>query len=308
MDDEPAHAEFRRRGYLFLADDTNWEALQRHYPLQRSLGADVELLAPEEVLQVVPHLNVEGLQGASWGRGAGYMDPYGVLQGYLRKARSLGAHYIHAKVVKILHMGNRVVGVQTSQGEVLEGTAVVIAAGPWAAEVAATAGVELPVDPLPRMAYCFDPAEKFDYDLPLVIGPEDLWFRHESGKQILSGKSRPEEPGFRFEWDKEYFLEDVWPSLARWVPSFERLKLIRGWAGLYAFCRLDQNALLGAYPDMEGLFVAVGFSGHGLQQAPAVGKGLSELIRSGRYETIDLSPLNVDRIFTGKRVLEEGVV
>lgn len=308
VDDEPAHAEFRRRGYLFLADHTNWDALQRHHRLQRSMGVDVELLTPEEVLEVVPHLNIERLQGASWGRRAGYMDAYGVLQGYLRKARSLGADYKHVQVVKILRRGNRVVGVQTSQGEELESTVVVIAAGPWAAEVAATADVELPVDPIPRMAYCFDPAEKFDYDLPLVIDPEDLWFRHESGKQILAGKARPEDPGFRFDWDREYFLEDLWPRLARWVGPFERLKLVRGWAGLYAVCRLDQNALLGAYPGVEGLYVAVGFSGHGLQQSPAVGKGLSELIRSGRYETIDLSPLGVDRIFTGRRILEEGVV
>jgi glycine/D-amino acid oxidase-like deaminating enzyme len=308
VDGDPAHAEFRRRGYLFLADDTNWEAYQRHHRLQRSLGADVELLTPEDVLRVVPHLNVEGLLGASFGRGAGYMDAYGVLQGYLRKAKSLGAHYIHAQVVKILRRGNRVIGVQTSQGEVFEGMAVVITAGPWAGEVAATAGVELPVDPVPRMAFCFDPAEKFDYDLPLVITPEDLWFRHESGKQILSGKSRPEEPGFRFDWDKAYFLEDLWPRLSRWVTPFEKLKLIRGWAGLYAVCRLDHNALIGAYPGVDGLYVAVGFSGHGLQQSPAVGKGISELIRSGRYETIDLSPLSVDRIQTGRRVLEEGVV
>lgn len=308
VEGEPAYAEFRQRGYLFLGDQTNWEAMQRHHQLQRRLGAQVELIIPEQVRDIVPDLNVEGLLGASWGPRAGYTDPYGVLQGYLRKARHLGAHYIHAEVAEILREGSRVTGVCTTAGDLLQGGTVVIAAGPWAAQVAATAGVELPVDPVPRMVYCFDPAEKFDYDLPLVIDPEDLYFRHESGKQILTGKARPEEPGFRFDWDKEYFMNDLWPRLARWVISFERLKLIRGWAGLYEVCRWDQNALLGAYPGVEGLYVAAGFSGHGLQQAPAVGKGLSELIRLGRYEGIDLSPLAVDRLFEGRKVLEEGVV
>jgi FAD-dependent oxidoreductase domain-containing protein 1 len=308
IDGEKAHAEFRPRGYLFLGEDANWESLKRQYGLQRSLGVEVELLSPEAVRQILPHLNIRGLHGASWGRRAGYLDPYGVLQGYLRKARSLGAVYIPAQVVEISRQGDRVIGVRTAQGELVEGRAVVIAAGPWASEVGAMAGVELPVDPVPRMVYCFDPAEKFNYDLPLVIDPEGLYFRHESGKQILTGKSRPEAPGIRFDWDRQYFEDDLWPRLVRWVPSFERLKLMRGWTGHYAVCRLDQNALLGAYPGIEGLYVAVGFSGHGLQQAPAVGKGMSELITTGRYDSIDLSPLGVDRIFTGRRVLEEGVV
>jgi glycine/D-amino acid oxidase-like deaminating enzyme len=100
VDGESAHAEYRARGYLFLADQRNWETLQRHHRLQRSLGADVELITPEQVRKIVPHLDVETLSGASWGRRAGYTDPYGVLQGYLRKARSLGARYLRAKVLE----------------------------------------------------------------------------------------------------------------------------------------------------------------------------------------------------------------
>lgn len=308
VDGEPAHAEFRQRGYLFLADHGNWEALQRQYQLQRSLGAQVELLSPEKVLDIVPDLNVEGLKGASWGPKAGYTDPYGVLQGYLRKARSLGATYIHAEVVELLRRESRLWGVRTGDGQVVEAGCVVLAAGAWAGELAAKGGIEIPVEPHPRMAYCFDPAEKFNYDLPLVIDPKDLYFRHESGRQVLTGKSRPERPGFRFQWDREFFMEEIWPGLYRWMPVWERLRLIRGWAGLYEMCTWDKNALLGAYPGLEGLFVAVGFSGHGLQQAPAVGQGLSELIRTGSYQSLDLSPLDVGRIFTGRKVMEEGVV
>jgi glycine/D-amino acid oxidase-like deaminating enzyme len=235
------------------------------------------------------------------------MDPHGVLFGYRRKAQFLGAHYIHAEVVEILRRENRIKGVRTSKGEVLEGAVVVIAAGPWAAEVGKMAGIDLPVEPSPQMAFHFNPAEQFPYDLPFVFAPQGQWFRHESGKQIVTGKHHLGEPGFRFDWDRRYFEEKLWGGLAQLVPSFDRLKLMRGWGGLYEDNTLDHNALLGAYPGLDGLYVAVGFSGHGLMQSPAVGKGMSELIRTGCYETVDLSPLNVGRIFTGRRVFEEAV-
>ncbi len=307
VEGESAHADYHPRGYLFLADESNWETLQKQYRLQRSRGVDVGLLTPEEVKVLLPHVSVEGLLGASFGRRAGYLDAYGLLRGYQRKAKSLGADYIHAEVVEILRQKDRVLGVRTLKGDVLEGASVVIAAGPWAAEVGAMAGVELPVEPTPQMVFCFDPAEKFEYDLPFTFHPHGQWFRHESGKQVLTGRDRNETPGFRFDWDRQYFEEELWPRLAHLVPSFERLKLMRGWGGLYAVNKLDHNALLGAYPGTDGLYVAGGFSGHGLMQSPAAGKGMSELIRTGRYETIDLSPLGLDRIFTERRVLEEAV-
>jgi glycine/D-amino acid oxidase-like deaminating enzyme len=267
----------------------------------------VDFLTPEELKDVIPHLNVDGLHGGYLGRRAGYMDPFGILQGYLRKAKSLGAVYIEGEAADIMRRDSRVEGVRTTSGEILQAPVVVIAAGPWAAEVAAMAGVEVPIEPRPQMAFCFDPAEKFDYDLPFVFDPEGYWFRHETGKQIFTGKDRQAKPGFKIDWDPQYFEETLWPRLAGWIPSFERLKLIRGWGGLYAMNRLDHNALIGAYPGMGGLYIAGGFSGHGLMQSPAVGKGMSELIRTGSYETIDLSPLDVARIFTDRRVLEEAV-
>jgi glycine/D-amino acid oxidase-like deaminating enzyme len=206
VDGEPAHADYHPRGYLFLADENNWETIRKQYRLQRSLGVEVDLLTPEEVKDMLPHMNVEGLQGGSYGRRAGYLDAYGLLRGYQRKAKSLGANYIHEEVVEILRQKDRVVGVRTSKGDVLEGASVVIAAGPWAAEVGAMAGVELPVAPTPQMAFCFDPAEKFDYELPFTFHPHGQWFRHESGKQVVTGKDRNETPGFRFDWDRQYHL------------------------------------------------------------------------------------------------------
>lgn len=309
IDGERAYAEFKQQGYLFLGGDKNWPLIKKHHEFQTGLGVDVELLSPEETLKIIPHLNTEGLVGAAFSPRDGYLDPHGTLQGYAKKAQSLGVNYVHDEVTRILKDGNRVTGLVTQRGDSYSGPVVVNTAGPWAAEVGRMAGVELPVDPVRRMVFVFQPSEIFDYDLPLVIDVTGLYFRHETGRIIMTGKSIMEEPpGFNFTVDKSFFTKEMWPILADRVPVFDRLKLIRGWAGLYAINRLDSNALLGKYPDIEGFYMAIGFSGHGFQQAPAVGKGLSELIRLGRYETIDLGPLDYERVVTGKLVIEEEVV
>jgi len=309
VDGDRAHAEFKRRGYLFLANEKNWPLIRRQHEFQTSLGVEVELLSPEETLKIIPHLNTRDLVGASFSPQDGYLDPHGTLQGYVRKARSLGVTYVHDEVTRILKDGNRVTGVITRKGDTYTGAIVVNTAGPWAAEVGRMAGVELPVDPVRRVVYVFQPAEAFEYHLPLVIDVTGLYFRHETGQIMMTGKSTEDEPpGFNFTVERSFFTEEMWPILSHRVPVFDRLKLIRGWAGLYAINRLDSNALLGRHPDIKGFYMAIGFSGHGFQQAPAVGKGLSEMIRLGRYETTGLSPLDYDRVVSGRLVIEEEVV
>jgi glycine/D-amino acid oxidase-like deaminating enzyme len=306
---EKAHAEFRQRGYLFLANENNWPLIQSHYQFQKKLGAKVELLSIEETLKIIPHLNPEGLVGASFGQRDGYLDPYGTLQGFIKKARNLGVRYVNDEITGILKDRSQVNGVTTRKGDKYTGAVIVNAAGPWAAEVGKMAGVDLPVDPVRRMVFVFQPSEIFNYDLPLVIDVTGLYFRHETGKVIMAGKSILDEPpGFNFKVDNAFFNQTMWPILADRIPVFDRLKLIKGWSGLYEINRLDSNALLGEYPGLKGFYMAIGFSGHGFQQAPAVGKAMSELIRLGRYETIDVSPLNYERVISGKLVIEEEVV
>jgi glycine/D-amino acid oxidase-like deaminating enzyme len=307
VDDEPAHCEYRPTGYLMLGDQNNWEALKRQNTLQRSLGVDVEILTPEDLLKLYPQMNVEDIIGGTLGRRAGYMDAYGVMRGYLKKARSLGAYYLKAKVVEIVREDQKVTIVKMADGETCGAGAMVLCAGAWSGEIATAMGLELPVIPSPKMAFHVDPAEKFDYDLPFIFNPDGLWFRAESGQQIICGLDRGDAPGFKFYWDREYFKDELWPRLCNRFKMFERLKLMRGWGGLYAVNTLDHNALLGAYPGIENFYVATGFSGHGLMQSPAVGKGLSELITNGRYYSVDLSPLSVERIFTRKLVVEEAI-
>lgn len=306
---EKAHAEFRQRGYLFLASETNWPLIEKNYHFQKRLGANVNLLSVEEALKIIPHLNPKGLVGASFGLKDGYLDPYGTLQGFIKKARNLGVRYVNDEITGILKDRSQVNGVTTRKGDKYTGAVIVNAAGPWAAEVGKMAGVDLPVDPVRRMVFVFQPSEIFNYDLPLVIDVTGLYFRHETGKVIMAGKSILDEPpGFNFKVDNAFFNQTMWPILADRIPVFDRLKLIKGWSGLYEINRLDSNALLGEYPGLKGFYMAIGFSGHGFQQAPAVGKAMSELIRLGRYETIDVSPLNYERVISGKLVIEEEVV
>ncbi len=113
--------------------------------------------------------------------------------------------------------------------------------------------------------------------------------------------------GFDFTWDENRFMEILWPDLAEFVPAFDTLKLVRGWAGLYAVNRLDGNAILGEWPELEGFYLANGFSGHGLQHAPGVGRYISELVL-GEHPTMDLSIFNPQRIIENRPVNELGLI
>jgi len=310
VDGEPAHAEFKQHGYLFLAAEENWPLLMKNFEIQRDLGAGVSLLKADALKDLIPHLNTVDLAGGSFGSRAGYLDPYGVLQGFVRKGKHLGVDYLYEEVTGIEVTGSAIQGVVTDKGNSIRCRIVVNAAGPYAAFVGTMAGIDLPVEPVRKMAFVFDPKVKFDYDLPLVVDTDGLlYFRHETGRTILTGRAIPDEPpGFNFSWDRQYFMDIMWPQAAKRVPCFETAKLIRGWAGLYAMNSVDENAIIGRLGDIDGFYGAVGFSGHGLQQAPAVGKCLSELLQFGEYRTIDLSRFSLDRFSTGRLLFETAII
>lgn len=309
VEGERPEIDFKPRGYLFLGNERNWPLLVKHQAFQKSLGVDTQLLDVEDTLRIIPDLLTEDLVGSSFSPGDGYMDPHSVLQGFVRKAKHLGVEYIHQEVVEILQKGDRIEGVKTRDGTTYFSSSIVNAAGPYAGEVGRMAGVDIPVVPVRRMVYLVKPPRLFDYDLPLTIDPSGAYFLHETGRQILTGKSRLEEPpGVNFTWDRQYFNEIIWPLIAHRVPLFDQLKLVSGWAGLYEINKWDYNGIIGRHPAISNFFMAVGFSGHGFQQAPAVGKALSELIRLGHYQTVDVSSLSYERILRGKKVLEEEVV
>jgi len=193
-------------------------------------------------------------------------------------------------------------------GEDLLAPVVVNCAGAWAAELARSVGVDLPVAPVKRQAFVVETPEPFGRPLPLTVFPSGLYFRSEAPGLLLVGKSLDDDPeGYSFSWQESRFTDLLWPELARWAPAFDRLRLVRGWAGLYAVNTLDGNAILGEWPALKGLFHANGFSGHGLQQAPAVGRYLAEIIL-GTEPTLDLSALGAERIVEGRLLAEGGLV
>jgi glycine/D-amino acid oxidase-like deaminating enzyme len=308
VDDAAPVVSFRREGNLFLVDTDGEAAAKESFDLQRRLGCRIEWWEPGKVGERYPLYRPEGTAGATFGPDDGHFDAYGVLMGYRKKARSLGVEYRHDEVVEILHSRRRVTGLRLASGYEIVAGAVVNCAGAWAAQVAETAGVALPVAPVKRQVFAIDTAVKPDGPLPLTVLPSGLYFRTETGGLILVGKSMPEDPvGFDFSWDDKRFTETLWPELAEFVPAFDTAKLMRGWAGLYAVNTLDSNAILGPWPGLSGLFLANGFSGHGLQQAPAVGRYLSELILR-KPVTLDLSVFSAERILEGRPLTEGGLV
>ncbi|GAA0428104.1 FAD-binding oxidoreductase [Lentibacillus halophilus] len=307
VDGEAAEIDFKQRGYLFLAKDENMKQLQEQLKLQQYYGVPAKLMAKEELHDIIPELVIDDLQGGLYCGEDGYLDPYSVMQGYVRKTRELGGEYIYGDVETILTERGKATGVRLVNGDVYQAPIVINCAGPWAPELSERIGLPLPIVPLKRQIIQFDIAEPFANHLPLTIDPSGVYFRHE-GSSLITGFSENVKPGIDFRWKRSFFEDQLWPVLAERVPNFERAKINRGWAGIYSHNTKDQNAIIGEHPQLDGYYMACGFSGHGMQQAPGVGKGLSELIRKGRYETLDLNPLRFERFARNELVIEGAVV
>jgi sarcosine oxidase len=303
---------FRENGYLFLATHAGLKTLVANHRLQHEYGAGTLLWTPQELESRFPWVNIADLAGATFGpANEGWIDPYGLLQAFRKKARSLDVAYVTGEVVGLEMEGARVTGVRLKEGGRVACGAVVNAAGYRARTIAGYAGIDLPVHPRKRYVYVFDCREEVDSDsMPLTIDPSGVWFRPESGNFIcgVSPEEAEDPDSLDFELDYRPFEELIWPTLAHRVPMFEAIKLIRAWAGHYDYNVLDQNVLIGPAPQVPNFHFANGFSGHGLQQSPAIGRALSELITYGEYRTLDLSRLSFERVARGELMMEDNIV
>ncbi|MFJ7726887.1 NAD(P)/FAD-dependent oxidoreductase [Neobacillus sp. NPDC097160] len=306
IDGEQALIDFKQHGYLYLLNDKTLPTYKEIMNIQRKLGVNAILMPPEEIKDYIPELNVADLAGAVFDPDAGNIDPYSVLQAYVRKAKRLGAKYIYEEVDCLLSEGDQITGIQLKSGEKHDAPIVVNACGAWSGELSQTIGIEIPVRPLRRQVFCIDLAKRFIKELPFTFDPTGIHFRSE-GSKVIVGWGNDVPFGYDFHWERSYFEEEIWPLLAERSANFEQLKLERGWAGLYDYNYIDQNGIISGHPKMRGYYIATGFSGHGFQQAPAVGKGLSELIRLGKFETIDMSALSIERFEKNELVLEMAV-
>ena len=298
-------------GYLYLSPPAMVANPEANHAIQRAEGADVVLLTPDELASRFPWLSIDGIGLASLGRsGEGWFDGYALVQGLRGTARELGADLVTGDVVGIRLDDGRVAAVSLADGSSRPCGFVVDAAGPWAAEVAAMAGVELPVEARRRSVFVFDVERDAPTDCPLVIDTSGAWFRPEGGSFIAGIAPAPEDdlPGLPLTPDHAQFEAQLWPALAHRVPAFDAIRVTNAWAGYYEMNTFDHNTILGPHPEVTNLFFANGFSGHGIQQSPAVGRAVAELIVHGAFMTLDLSALGFDRIAAGRPVVERNVI
>lgn len=302
---------FKEYGYLYCCSPEGSEAARARVEMQRGLGAHTVFLDPGQLKAQFPWLNVDDLGGGSWGsKGEGWFDSMGLLSGFRRGARAHGAEYVDNCVTSLTIAAGKVTEVNLAGGQTIACGILVNAAGPRAQQVAVMAGLSIPVAPFKRYSFVFSSATPIQGRMPDVIDPLGTWVRPE-GPLFLAGNT-PSDDGpadyddFRLRHDE--FEEEIWPALWHRIPAFDALKVQSAWTGHYECNTLDHNGIVGFHPEVANFMFANGFSGHGLQQSPAIGRAVMELIVHGGFRTLDLSPFSYERIPANRPFREEAVI
>jgi len=320
LDGEAAPSlDFHEGGYLMLANnEVGAQVLRENYQVQCACGADIVLWDASELKAAFGHLHVEDIVLASYGRsGEGWFNNSGLMNGMRAKARNLGADYLIDEVVGVRKQAGQVQAIELKNGGEIDCGILVNAAGPRAGILARMAGISLPVEPRKRTMFVFDCAHSPEGTamvnggrLPLMVNPGGVWCRPE-GQYFLCGYDPEGDEAVQdndFEPRYDEFENVIWPQLAERSTAFEAIKLVNYWAGHYDFNVFDQNAIIGAHSEVRNFYFINGFSGHGLQQGPAAGRGLSELIIYGGYRSLDLSDLGFERIVKNRPFFEKEII
>ncbi|SDR25715.1 FAD-binding oxidoreductase [Pseudovibrio sp. Tun.PSC04-5.I4] len=311
VDGDKPRVDLVEGGYLFLATPDKRSILEENHALQQKMGADIAFMEPDALLANFPWLNVSDLAAGSHGlSGEGWFDGYSLMQAFRRKARSLNVPYESAQVEHLEKImgGNWILTL--SNGEQVEAGVVVNAAGASGGmKICLEADLDIPIHSRKRMIFTFECREEVP-NLPLLIDPTGTYVRPE-GAGFICGSAPAEIDDldcFDYDVDYSFFEEHLWPTLATRIPAFEAIKPGAAWAGHYDMNLFDHNAFVGPVPGIEDFYLALGFSGHGLQQSPAVGRGIAEHIVTGGYESLDLSELGIERLGINKPLIEKNVV
>lgn len=297
----------RQQGNLFLVDTAGREEAESGLAVQQQLGCDSVWLDVDEIAARFPAAASEAFVGGTFGPRDGSVDPTAVVDGYRRRSMATGVKTIHGTVESIIAGDGHVAGIRLDDDSTMEADVVVVCAGAWSTALLASAGVDIPVDPVMRTVFVVAGDVEGSASLPSLFLPSGVYVIGEHDGTFLIGWSTDDDPiGFDFApAPRAKFYDLIWPALATALPAFDRLEVIRSWAGLYAQNRLDANAIIGEWPGIGGLFQATGFSGHGFQQCHAVGRHLAELI-TGRTPSLDLSRLGPERIIANEPLLESA--
>lgn len=302
-------------GYLYLADNEAFaETLRANQKVQHAAGTPTRLMSAEEIKAEYPFYNVDDIVlGSINTQNEGYWDGGTVFDWWRRSARERGVEYVAGEVVGMTlnRAGTRVERVTLASGDVITCGHVVNASGPRAARTAAMAGIDIPVEPRKRFTWIFTAEKPLERELPLTIDPSGVHVRQDGPTTYLAGGHADHDPAVDFDdfhMDHGLWENHIWPTIATRIPQFEAIRVVTEWAGHYAYNTLDQNAIVGPHDRVENFIFVNGFSGHGLQQSPAMGRGVAELLAYGGYRTLDLSPLGYERIAAGRPYLEKAVI
>ena len=302
-------------GYLYLSDNAAFsDVLRANQRVQRAAGAETRLLTAEEIKAEFPFYEVAGLDlGSINTKGEGYFDGSTVFDWFRRKAREAGVEYVVDEVTGLTPSakGDRIQSVSLTSGRTIACGWVVNASGPRGARVAAMAGIGLPVEPRKRFTWVIQAERPLDRPLPLTIDPSGVHMREVGGGSYMIGGHADHDPAVDFDdFSMDYSLWDdkIWPAIASRIPAFEAVKVISEWVGHYDYNTLDQNAVTGPHPQLGNFLFLNGFSGHGLQQSPAMGRGTAEWIVHGGYRTLDLSAFHYERVTAGRGIVEGAII
>jgi FAD-dependent oxidoreductase domain-containing protein 1 len=308
-----ADVSFHENGYLMMASESGMPILEENHHVQMAGGADNVILRGSDLTARFPWASGEGVAGACFGlSGEGWLDPYSLMTLLRKAAVAQDVKIMPHELTAIAAGAERISSITLSNGETLTCTHLVNAAGAGAGQVASLANIALPVGPRKRYVYCIDCPQATEalHGAPLTVEPGGVFFRPE-GRNFLCGNS-PEEDDEPTEmnWDVDYawFDERIWPILATQVPQFETIKVVNAWVGHYDYNALDQNAILGRHPEIRNFYFANGFSGHGLQQGPAAGNAIAELIVHGVYRAIDLTRMGYERVMRREPLFEKNII
>ena len=314
-DDRVPDLSIRSFGYMYLADnDAFADVLRDSQQVQLAAGAATQLMTPDQIKAAYPFYSVDDLVLGSINLvDEGFWDATAVFDWWRKSARERGVEYVENEVVAITKnaAGTRVESVTLKSGEVIACGQVLNASGPRAARTARMAGIDVPVEPRKRYSWIFSAAEPLDRDLPLTIDPSGVHVRENGGGTYQAGGHSDIDPAVDYDdfgMDHSLWEAHVWPILATRIPQFEAIKVQSEWAGHYAYNTFDHNAILGPHMEVENFFFLNGFSGHGLQQSPAMGRGTAEIMVHGRYKTLDMTQFHYDRIPAGRKIVEKAII
>ncbi|MCF7698774.1 NAD(P)/FAD-dependent oxidoreductase [Loktanella sp. M215] len=311
MEDAPA-LRLHSFGYMYLADTPAFAtALQASQRVQASLGAGTRHMTRDQIAAAYPFYALDDIIAGNHNTvNEGYFDGGTLFDWWKRGAKRAGVTFVTAEVTGMTRTGDRVTAVQLKSGTEVACNWVVNASGPRGALTAAMAGLTLPVEPRKRYTFVFQAETPLDRDLPLTIDPSGVHVRTD-GTYYMAGcppeDDHPVDPT-DFAFDHTLWEDKVWPAIATRIPAFERVKVINSWVGHYAYNTLDQNAVVGPHPQVANFIFVNGFSGHGLQQSPALGRGMAEWITHGAYRTLDLTALGYARIAANRPIVEKAII